>query len=115
MCVCVCVCMHLCVYECVCLCVGWTLHLKCDCIIIIIILVCLSMVFQLKLFYAHPQSGALLYEKIDVHKDDTLRGATNMGYKVCTYVRTYMYVLCCTIYYCYLFCFLILFICSAVF
>jgi hypothetical protein len=37
---------------------------------------------SLKLFYHHPQSGTLLYEKVDIHRDDTLRDATDMGYKL---------------------------------
>ena len=82
------------------------------------------MVVQLKLFYTHPQSGALLYEKVDVHKDDTLGGATDMGYKVrmylfmnvcvCMYVRMYVPVLCCATCCCYLFCFNVVYLFFAV-
>ena len=37
---------------------------------------------QLKLCYAHPQTGMIVEDRLEVHKDDTLAEATVQAHKV---------------------------------
>lgn len=43
-------------------------------------------IFQIKLFCLHPVKQVMMENKLEVHKDKTLKEAVEMAYKVCLIV-----------------------------